>query len=146
MKIQKVIFSGICLFLVAFLFYVNIGLNISGPANQNKIAVEQVHEKINRRFPQLKEINRHSFKYITYSAVLKDKAYFFDYEGVLIVEKPYDESQIKRVKELAASKGFEDVEVTLGYGYTNPVFVVEKDNQFLYVDYDTLEIVFYMKG
>lgn len=146
MKIQKVIFSGICLFLVVFLCYANIGLNISGPANQNKMAIGQVHERINRRFPQLQQIHRHSFKYITYSAVLKDKAYFFDHEGELIVEKDYDQSLVQQVKELAKSKGFEANEVTLGYGYKNPVFVIEENNQFIYFDYDTLEVVYYVKG
>lgn len=146
MKIQKMIFSGICLFLAVYLFYVNVGLNISGPAHLNENAIVQVQQKIQKRFPAIQQIERHSFKYITYSAVVNDKAYFFDHEGGLIVEKMYNEEQKEKVKEIALSKGFENPTIKLGYGYINPVFIIEEKEGFLYLDYDTLEIIFYMKG
>lgn len=146
MKIQKIFFTLACLFLVVFLIFVNIGLNISGPAHSNEIAIQSVQEKVHRKFSKINTLNRHSFKYITYSSVVKDKAYFFDKDGELIVEKKYDETQLDKVRQIAATYGIENPEITLGYGYINPVYVIEQDHCFLYLDYDSLENVFYMKG
>lgn len=147
MKSKKIIFSVCCLFLVLFLFYVNVGLNVSGPAHFNAKKDEVVLEKVNKRFPLIHSLYRHSFKYVTYSAILNDKVYIFDYEGGFVIEKEFDESMIFEIQAIVQKQyGIEKADVHIGYGYDNVVFVVEQENKFIYFDYDTKEVVFYSRG
>ena len=40
----------------------------------------------------------------------------------------------------------ENVEVNIGFGYDNLVFVVEEENVMILFDYDTKEVVYYLRG
>lgn len=147
MDIKKITISIGLLFMILFLVFVNIGLIISGPARLEEIKDQEVLAQVNRRFPLIHSLYQHDFKYTTYSAVMKNQAYVFDYEGVLIMSKDYDESMIEEIKTIVKKDyGIEEVDVQIGFGYNNMVFVVEKDDQMIYFDYDTKEVVYYMKG
>ena len=146
MNIKKIALTAGLLFLVVFLIFVNIGLNISGPARYEAKKDEAVLAVVQRRFPSIHSLYRHSFQYVTYSAVYGEKAYLFDNEGELVMEKDYDDSMIEDIQALvAADYGIEDASVNIGYGYDNMVFAVEEGDLMVYYDYDTYEIVYYLR-
>ena len=147
MDIKKITITIGLLFMILFLIFVNIGLNISGPARLEEIKVQEILERVNSRFPLVHSLYQHNFRYTTYSAIVKNEAFVFDYEGVLIMRKDFDESMIEEIKSIVKEDyGIEEVDVQIGFGYNNMVFVVEKDDQIICFDYDTKEVVYYMKG
>ena len=134
------------LFLVVFLIFVNIGLNISGPVRYEMKKDEAVLAVVQERFPLIHSLYRHSFKYVTYSAVNDDTAYLFDNEGGLVMQKDYDVSMIEDIQSLVEENyGIENAEVNIGYGYDNMVFAVEEGDLMVYYDYDTYEVVYYLR-
>ena len=147
MDIKKLGITVGLFFIILFLIFVNIGLNISGPARYEEYKNEAVLEQVNKRFPLIRTIYEHNFKYVTYSAISSGSAYIFDYEGVLVMKKDFDESMIQEIKEIVKRDyGIEDADVQIGFGYDNMVFVVEEGDRMIYFDYDTKEVVYYMKG
>lgn len=146
MKIKKIGFTLCCLFLIVFLVFVMIGLNITGPMRLSHAEDAHAYETVKKRFPLVTDFYRHAFQYVTYSGISKDEVLIFDYEGMLVMRKDYDESKINAVKNQVKEDYGIDAEVHIGYGYNNVVFVVEEDHFMVYYDYDTLEIVYYFRG
>lgn len=147
MDIKKIGITIGLLFIILFLILVNIGLNISGPARYEEVQDLAVLTQAKKRFPLIQSLYQHNFKYITYSAISNGTAYIFDYEGMLVMQKDFDESMIDEIKDIVnRDYGIENANVQIGFGYDNMVFVVEEKNQIIYFDYDTKEVVYYMKG
>lgn len=147
MNIKKLGITISMIIMILFLIFVNIGLNISGPARYEEYKNQVVLEKVQKRFPLISSLYRHNFKYVTYGAISQGNAYVFDYEGILIMEKPFDESMITEIQELVYTNyGIQDAKVNIGFGYDNMVFVVEEEDRMIYYDYDTKEVVYYLKG
>ena len=147
MNIKKIGLTVCLILLVVFLIFINIGLNISGPVRYEAKKDEAVLNIVQKRFPFIHSLYRHSFKYVTYSCVDKNKAYVFDYEGILVMEKDYDESMSANIQALVLEKyGVENAQVHIGYGYDNIVFVVEEKDLMVYFDYDTYDVVYYLRG
>lgn len=147
MDIKKLGITIGLLFMILFLIFVNIGLNISGPTRYEEVKDQEILVQVKKRFPLIQSLYQHDFKYTTYSAIIGDTAYVFDYEGMLIMQKEFDESMIKEIQKIVKRDyGIEDVNVQIGFGYDNMVFVVEENNRMIYFDYDTKEVVYYMKG
>lgn len=147
LKMKNTVITLICILVIVFLFFVNVGLNISGPAQAQRSKDDEVYSKIQKRFPLVQEVSRHNFKYVTYSAVINNKVYIFDYEGGLVIEKPFSEEKIQLVTQKINNEyGIENANVQIGYGYENVVLYVEEGSYMIYFDYDTLETVFYHRG
>lgn len=147
MNIEKIGITIGLLFMILFLIFVNIGLNISGPVRYEEAKNKEVLVQVNRRFPLIQDLYQHNFKYTTYSSIVGNIAYVFDYEGMLIMQKEFDESMIEEIKTIVKRDyGLEEIDVQIGFGYDNMVFVVEKEDRMIYFDYDTKEVVYYMKG
>ena len=54
---------------------------------------------------------------------------------------------IEEIKQIAFENyGLEDVEVNIGFGYDNVAFVVEDKDVIILFDYDTKEVVYYVRG
>lgn len=147
MKFKNIRITVFLLVVMIFLIIVNIGLNISGPARYEEKKDEQVLLKVQSRFPLIKSLYRHSFQYVTYSCISQNQAYIFDYEGSLVVDKDFDENMLERARQLAFDDfGIEADQVHIGYGYENAVFVIEEADASVYYDYDSYEVVFYVRG
>lgn len=147
MDIKKIGITSLLCFIIILLFYVNIGLNISGPANYESYKDEVILKQVKKRFPLINDLYRHSFKYVTYSAYNEDKAYLFDNEGKLVVEKEFKIEMFDEIKQIVLNNyGIENAEVNLGFGYDNIVFVVEDEDVIVLFDYDTKEVVYYFRG
>ena len=85
------------------------------------------------------------FHYIVYIGEDDDTIVWFNEEAEPIVSKEKSTLQMERAKQEARDLyGWESMEVSLGYGYNNPVYVVEADNCELLLDYDTFKTVYYL--
>lgn len=147
MDIKKIGITFGLFLIILFLIFVNIGLNISGPARSEQVKDQAILLQVQKRFPLISSIYEHNFKYTTYSAIVGNTAYVFDYEGILIVQKEFDESMIQEIQNIVEKDyGIKDADVQIGFGYDNVVFVVETNDQMIYFDYDTKEVIYYMKG
>ena len=144
MNIRNKILTGLMLVLFCFTLFVHIGLNISGPSIKARHDQLELTGLIQEDNPLIDEFYRHSFKYIIYTGLDKDHYRWFNEEGKLILSKSVASAQFEKVRELARDVlHLVDFDIELGYGYLNAVYVIEQDGKFLYLDYDTLETVYY---
>ncbi|MGN1343738.1 MAG: hypothetical protein ACI4U3_04110 [Traorella sp.] len=147
MNFKRVGMTLFLVLLIVVLIFMNIGLNISGPYHYQESKNQSVLETVQKRFPAIHDLYRHVFKYVTYSFYNDNTVYLFDYEGKLVVQREFDISRFDEIKEICYQEyGLEDVDVQIGFGYDNLVFVVEKDERIILFDYDTNEVVYYLRG
>lgn len=145
MKINRILVNLLLVITLLFLFYVNVGLNISGPQNKYEMNEKQMIQRIQAEVA-CENVNRHSYQFVTYACHDRDQAYFFDIDGQLIVKKDFSESKLLQSRQIANRQYGIECEPMLGYGQSNPVFVFETEKDILLLDYDTYEEIFYMKG
>lgn len=145
LKIQSKLISLFMILLFLILIVVNYALNISGPAIKAETEFNQMILKIQETYPNCDDFYRHSFRYVTYSASDDKNMYLFNHYGELIQTKVLSSSKSDEAIEIAASYGLSDAVMHIGYGYENAVYVFEQNGIYLYLDYDTLEIIYYMK-
>lgn len=124
-----------------------IGMNVSGPLRKAEQEKAKVFEEIKKTYPRVKDLNRHSFQYVTYSTTMSNKVYVFDHLGELVIKKDVNASDLEKVKDLVlVDYGIEDAQVFIGYGFDNVVYGVEDERLMVYFDYDDLEVVYYKGG
>ena len=145
LKIQSKLISLFMVLLLLILVVVNYSLNISGPAIKAQVEEMQMILKIQEDYPKCEDFYRHSFRYVTFSASDKEHLYWFNQHGELIQSRPKTTARVEEALKIAKEYGFDDEVIRYGYGYENPVYVFERLGTFLYLDYDTLEVVYYMK-
>lgn len=145
LKIQSKLISLFMILLFLILIAVNYALNISGPAMQAEIKENQMILKIQETYPDCDDFYRHSFRYVTYSASDDKNMYWFNQFGELIQTKALTSAKTDEAVEIASKYGLGDAEMHFGYGYENAVYVFEQKGTYLYLDYDTLEVIYYMK-
>lgn len=146
MKLRNFLINSLLLFCTGYLILMFLGINITGPFYYNQASNQKIIRQIQVQYPQLKDFDRHSYRYVTYSSINENESYFFDASGKWIVTKPYSEEIVMNVLEIAEDYGFEKENMQLGYGYDNPVFVFEDGNRMLLLDYDTYEEIAYVRS
>ena len=147
MNIKKLGITCGLIFIIFFLFYWNIGLYISGPSRVNEKKDEKILEIVQKEYKFIDELYRHSFKYVTYSYVDESYAYVFDHDGDFVGKKEFSSIMFDEIKTICKDNyGLNDVDVHIGFGYDNFVFVVEEENIMIYFDYDSKEVVYYLRG
>lgn len=145
MKIQSKLISLFMILLFLILLIVNYALNISGPAIKAETELNQMILQIQETYPDCDDFYRHSFRYVTYSAADDKNIYWFNQFGELIQTKTLASAKRDEAVVIASKYGLGDAEMHYGYGYENGVYVFEQNGTYLYLDYDTLEIIYYMK-
>ena len=146
MKLNRIFVNLLLIVTLIFLIYVNIGLHVSGPNNLYVMTQNEMEQKIIEQVGETCEVSRHAYRYVTYSCIADDQAYFFDNESSEIVTKDYSQSNVTMAANIARNQYGLEAEPMLGYGIDNPVYVFENGEDILLLDYDTYEEVFYMKG
>lgn len=137
--------AGLLLVLLVVLL-VEISLFISGPARQYDDKIDAQMAKITKTYQDIKNLRRDAFYYITYVGEDKDMLVWFNEKGKAIVSKEKNTLQTEKVKQVAQKEyGAKDIQVSLGYGYDNPVYVVDCSLGRILFDYDTLHEVYYLK-
>ena len=78
---------------------------------------------------------------MTYSGEDNQNYYWFNTEGQVITTRAKGTRDDDAARAAAEQLGLSAESVTLGYGYDNPVYVLESGNTTMLLDYDTLEQV-----
>lgn len=135
---------ALCLLFVVVILS-EIGIFISGPKNYYEDKVTSQINTIKESYQDITDINRHVFSYIIYSGQMGNEVLWFNENGLLLTKR--DVNVIDKEKALLQAKemGIESEQVSLGYGYDNPVYVVENEQVEVYLDVDTMKQVFYRK-
>ena len=147
MNIKNIGITSLLILIIILLCYINVGLNITGPMNYEAYKDEVILKEVKKEYPSINSLYRHSFKYVTYSTISNEKVYIFDNEGGLVVEKEFKSEMIDEIKHLVLDNyGIGNVEVNIGFGYNNAVYVVEEEDMIVLFDYDTKDVVYYFRG
>lgn len=130
------------LLVLSLVILINIGLFITGPSlrYEDKIATQEA--LIRQNHENIQELDRHVFAYVIYSGHDDASYYWFNEQGELLTTRKQSEIDIEQAKQKGA---LENATVRIGYGYENPVYVIENDDAEVYLDLDTYEQVFYRK-
>lgn len=135
------------LLLILFcIIVIEIVLFVSGPAicYDEKIAAQK--DVIMKEYEDIEELDRYVFAYIIYGGQDKENYYWFNENGELLTWRALSKLNTKKAQQEARRlHGMENSEVSIGYGYENPVYVVENDAYELYLDIDTYETVYLRK-
>ena len=136
---------GLSIVLVAVVV-VEIALFISGPSRKYEQSIVQEESRITSNYKNIKELTRHAFYYTTYVGEQGNQLLWFNEEGKKIVSKKKSSLQMEEATKIARETyGASDIEVTLGYGYKNPAYVIQSDVGCILLDYDTLKEVYFLK-
>ena len=128
---KSIAFTTLLVIILLAVIFIEIALFITGPSAKYDAKIEN--------------IQRHVFHYIIYIGEDEDNIVWFNEEGKPIVTKEKATLQKdKAAQEAQKLYGWKDVKVTLGYGYDQPVYVIEANNCEVLLDYDTLKVVYYL--
>lgn len=137
--------TGLCIVL-GFVVIVEIALFISGPARSYEKQITTEESLITKEYKNIKNITRHVFYYTTYVGEEDGSLLWFNEKGKNIVSKKKNTMKIEEAKQIARDTyGAITVEVMLGYGYKNPVYVLTCDVGSILLDYDTMKEVYFLQ-
>lgn len=133
---------GLALLLV-FMTVCLWALFISGPARLHEARIRQVTDAIEAEVPGIEGLVENDFDYVTWQGYTSDTLYWFDMTGSIITTRPVSTLNYDEARETAKTKyDFEPDTVTLAYGYSAPVYLLESNAKLLMLDYDSLEWVY----
>ena len=107
---------------------------VHGLSHRDAFAGDRIHVGALR-------LQRHVFRYVTYSGEDRQNYYWFNTEGQVITTRAKGTRDDDAARVAAQALGMDAESVTLGYGYENPVYVLQSGDTTLLLDYDTLELV-----
>ena len=140
---------GITLGLVVIaciVFYLNIAIFISGPVHKYNDKIDHQIAHIKKAYTDISDITRHVFHYVVYIGEDKENYVWFNEKGKSIDVRTKDTYDIRKVKQIIKEDYHgRDLKITLGYGYKNPVYVVNFDQGEVLLDYDTFEEIYFLK-
>lgn len=133
---------GLLLALMLVIF-IEISLFISGPSIRYEDKITKQIETITSNYENLEDMDRHVFQYIIYSAHDEQSYYWFNENGEMLTRRDRTEIDMEKAKQIALTQyQIEASSIRIGYGYKNPVYVIENESMELYLDLDTLAQVF----
>lgn len=142
---KSIAFTTLLVIILLEVIFIEIALFITGPSAKYDAKVEKQIQNIQKNYEKIENIQRHVFHYIIYIGEDEDNIVWFNEEGKPIVTKEKATLQKdKAAQEAQKLYGWKDVKVTLGYGYDQPVYVIEANNCEVLLDYDTLKVVYYL--
>ncbi|MEG0360147.1 MAG: hypothetical protein RR602_00830 [Longicatena sp.] len=138
--------SVLCVILLLVIL-AEIGIFISGPSRKYEDDIAKPIASIKRNYKDLKNIHRDVFYYTTYIGEDEDTIVWFNEAGKIITSEKKSTLQIAKAKEIAQTQyGAKEIDVHIGYGYDNPVYVIQSEVGKLLLDYNTFKEVYYLKG
>ncbi len=136
----------VLVFLLLLVIFAQIVIYVSGPAihYEEKIAAQE--EVILKEYEGIKRLNRHVFAYIVYSGQDQNTYYWFNEQGALLTWRSLKDLDMETARKAAVEAyGMKEETLTLGYGYENPVYIIEDAQTEVYLDIDTMKQVFVRK-
>ncbi len=100
-------------------------LFVSGPARAYEVKLAQEEEAIISQHDAVGNLQRHVFRYVTYSGEDRQNYYWFNTEGQVITTRAKGTRDDDAARAAAQALGMDAESVTLGYGYENPVYVLQ---------------------
>lgn len=138
--------SAVLIIILIIVLLVESSIFISGPSRKYEEEVSEEMAAIRDTYKEIKNLRRDAFYYITYVGEDADSYVWFNNKGKAIVSRKKDTNQTDKVKqEVEKRYGAKDIQVALGYGYDNPVYVVQCSKGQILLDYDSLKEVYYLK-
>lgn len=136
---------GLCVVLLIVLLC-EFSIFFSGPSRKYE---EEIHDQmisIQETYREIENLQRDAFYYITYIGEDSENYVWFNEEGQAIISKDKSSLQMNQVKKIVEQDyNIEDAQITLGYGYDNPVYVITSKYSEIRLDYDDLHEVYYLK-
>lgn len=131
------------LLLVLFLVVlVEIIIFISGPNLRYEDKVASQEAVIKETYKDVKDLQRHVFTYIMYIGEDDQKVYWFNENGEVLTSHAKTELQMEEAARIAKETyGMEHASIQLGYGYDNPVYILDGEKAEVYLDFATLKEV-----
>lgn len=135
---------GLCVVLLIVLL-AEFSIFSSGPSRKVEEEVRNQMTAIQETYREIENLHRDAFYYITYIGEDSENYVWFNEKGQAIISKEKSSLQMNQVKDIAAQDyNMEDAEITLGYGYDNPVYVITDGVTEIRLDYDDLHEVYYL--
>ena len=148
MKINKksVLITTCIILFGLIIFYMNVALFISGPSVKYEDKLEKEQQAITKNYKDITLINRHVFQYVVLVGEDKDQFVWFNENSKAIDHRKKATYKERTVEDIVRTQYHAmDIEVTLGYGYKNPCYVVTCDQGLILLDYDSLKEIYYLK-
>lgn len=117
-------------------------LSVSGPARAYEQKIARQVQTIEQTHTAVENIERHVFRYITYTGEDAGSYYWFNEEGQVITTREKTTLQEETVRAAVRAMGYDVVSITLGYGYENPAYIVDCGDRVVLLDYDSHEVIY----
>lgn len=146
-NVKSLLKTTLLVILLLFIVYHAISIFISAPNQIYKEEENKIIERIKKDNTKIEEIERFSFKYVTYTASTDKNYIIYDHNGDKIATRKKSDAQFDKVKEKIEKNypSLKDSEIKIGYGKKNVAYIIENGYTWLVLDFDTLKEVFYMK-
>ncbi|WP_278567832.1 hypothetical protein [Amedibacillus dolichus] len=143
---KSILITVLLLIVLGVVLFVETGMFISGPQRKYEDDIRKIETTIMKNYRGIKNIQRHVFYYTVYVGENDKNIVWFNELGEDIVTRKLKTKDFEKVERSVEERYHaKHIEVSLGYGYDNPVYVVECDKGLILLDYDTLKEVYYLK-
>ena len=144
---KNMIVTAVLLCLLILVIIVELFIFVIGPNQKYEHDIAVIENKITNTYKYIQTVDRNVFHFTTYTGISENTYYWFDEEGKLLMRRNREEDRQDEVKEKASKDhNMKDVQVTLGYGYKNAVYIVKTKQEEVYYDFDSLKEVYYREG
>ena len=117
-------------------------LSVSGPARAYEQKLEQQVRTIQEAHTAVGNIERHVFRYVTYTGEDDTSYYWFNEEGQVITTREKTTRDDEAARTAVTQMGYTVETVTLGYGYEGPAYLVYCTDRLIVLDYDSREVIY----
>lgn len=136
---------SLCILLLIVLL-IEVSIFISGPSQKYASDIKKQEQTILTKYKDIKILRRDAFYYITYVGEDTDSYVWFNKVGTAIQKRAKSTLKTQEVKaKIEKDYQGKDIKIALGYGYQNPVYVVNFDKGMVLLDYDTLDEIYFLK-
>lgn len=134
-------------FSMLVVFFVSVGIFISGPYFQNFEKEQDVVDIILENYDNEVSITRNAFAYVTYTVEDEDSYIIYNEVGEYVLTRNKQSLQLDNVKQIIKEQypSLQEAIIQISYGYDTAVYYIEYEYEILVIDYDSLEVLFYMK-
>lgn len=145
-NVKSIAITLVLLLLLGVVIVFEIGIFISGPARKYESDIAKQEARIEKKNTSITRLERNVFYYTTYVGMDKHTIYWFNTKGIAIESKKKSTLRWEKVKQIAKKRYHaSNCKVTLGYGYDNPVYVIQCSLGRILLDYDTLKEVYFLE-
>lgn len=143
---KSILITTILMLVFAAVFFICVAMFFSGPSRAFEKNVDDKISKITSEYKNVENLERKTFYYVTYIGENNDMYLFFNDLGELIDSREKKTKDIEKVKALVLEKyQIETDDISLGYGYNNPTYVIKYASGTITLDYDNLKEIYHEK-